>query len=145
MWYELRIQPDGDNWLVTAPAFPEVASFGSSMEEALRNGQDAILQAIAGRIADGEDIPLPLSAPGAKGDHVQVPAVVYLKSALYMILREQGKTRADLQRALGWQREAVDRLFRLNHNSRLDSIERAFGALGVPLRFDLPFPAAEAA
>jgi antitoxin HicB len=57
-----------------------------------------------------------------------------------MIMREKGLTRADLMRALGCQREHVDRLFRLDHNSRLDSIEDAFKALGAPLRFDVPFP-----
>jgi antitoxin HicB len=47
-----------------------------------------------------------------------------------MLLRAQGMTRADLTRKLGWQREAVDRLFRLEHKSRLDVIEAAFKALG---------------
>jgi hypothetical protein len=58
-------------------------------------------------------------------------------------------TRADLMRALGRHREQVDRLFRLDHNSRLDAMDDAFKAVGVPLRlrdgrFDeiLPRPSA---
>ena len=31
---------------------------------------------------------------------------------------------------LGWNRESVDRLFRLDHASRLDQLEAAFKALG---------------
>ena len=71
--------------------------------------------------------------------------MVYLKSALYMIMREEGLTRADLMRRLGWQRERVDRLFRLDHNSKLDVLQEAFKALGVPLRIDVPFPTSHAA
>ena len=73
---------------------------------------------------------------------VGVPALVYLKSALYMISRQKGVTKAELARRLKWHREQVDRLFRLDHNSQLDQLEAAFDALGVPLRFDVPFPRA---
>ncbi|CAN7442204.1 type II toxin-antitoxin system HicB family antitoxin [Mesorhizobium sp. LjNodule214] len=139
-WYELAIQPDGDSWLVTAPQFDEVVTYGATQEEACRQGRNAIEEAIAARIADGEDIPFPMQETPGVGRFVEVPAMVYLKSALYMILREKGLTRADLMRLLECHREHVDRLFRLDHNSRLDAIEDAFKALGVPLRFDVPFP-----
>jgi antitoxin HicB len=33
-------------------------------------------------------------------------------------------------RRLGWNRESVDHLFRLDHASRLDQLEAAFKALG---------------
>jgi Ni,Fe-hydrogenase maturation factor len=36
---------------------------------------------------------------------------------------------AELTRLLGWHREQVDRLFRLDHASRSDQIEEAFAAL----------------
>lgn len=143
MWYELVLTPDdNDTWLVTAPAFDEVVSFGATQEDACRNGRSAIEEAIAARIADGGDIPFPLKATPGKGRFVEVPALVFLKSALHMVLKEKGWTRADLMRALNCKREHVDRLFRLDHNSRIDSLEEAFKALGVPLRFDMEFPAA---
>ena len=53
-----------------------------------------------------------------------------LKASLYRALRESGITRAELMRRLGWNRESVDRLFRLDHASRLDQIEAALKALG---------------
>jgi antitoxin HicB len=141
-WYELKLQPDGDTWLVTAPDFEEVVTYGDDQESSCRNGLDAILQAIAGRIADGEAIPAPRVETAGKGVFVQLPLIVFLKAALYMILREQGQTRADLMRTLGWHREQIDRLFRLDHNSTLDQLEKAFAAVGTPLRFDVPFPVA---
>ncbi len=140
-WYKLAIQPDDDVWLVTSEEFPELTTFGLTKEEALKNAQDAIEEAIAGRMADGENIPFPLQQSGDKGYFVEVPMMVFLKSAIYMLLREKGMTRADLQRALGWpHREQIDRLLRLDHQTKLDSIEAAFKALGTPLRIEVPFP-----
>ncbi|WP_042777822.1 type II toxin-antitoxin system HicB family antitoxin [Sinorhizobium fredii] len=140
-WYKLAIQPDGDVWLVTSDDFPEVVSFGQTQEEACRNGRNAIEEAIAARIAEGEDIPFPLQETNGNGRYVEVPMMVYLKSAIYMIMREKGMTRADLQRTLGWpHREQIDRLFKLDHQTKLSAIEEAFKALGAPLRIDVPFP-----
>jgi antitoxin HicB len=141
MWYELILSPDDNGtWLVEAPLFPEVTSFGETQEEACRNGRNAIEEAIASRISSGQDVPPPAKDTPGKGRFVQMAAMVYLKSALYMVMREKGISRADLMRSLGCQREHVDRLFRLDHNSRLDSIEAALKAVGVPLRFDVDFP-----
>lgn len=141
VWYKLVIQPDEDTWFVTSEDFPEVTSFGRTTEEACHNGRSSIEEAIAGRIADGKDIPHPMMDTDGKGHFVEVPMMVYLKSALYMIMRGKGMTRADLQRALGWpHREQIDRLFRLEHQTKLDAIQEAFKALGAPLRIDVPFP-----
>lgn len=142
VWYKLAIRPDGDSWLVSSDDFEELVTFGDTQEEACRNGRNAIEEAIAGRIADGEDIPQPANEPGGGGRWVEMPATVFLKSALYMIMRESGISRADLMRKLGWHREQVDRLFRLDHHSKLESLEAAFKAVGVPLRFDMKFPEA---
>lgn len=143
MWYELALAPDDNGtWLVTAPSFPEVVSFGDTQEEACRNGRNAIEEAIAARISTGEDVPLPLKETGGQGYFVEMPGMVYLKLALYLILRREGKTRADLMRLLDCKREHVDRLFRLDHQSKLTSLEDAFRALGHPLRFDVDIPRA---
>lgn len=141
MLYELAIELDGEGLLVTAPSFPELTTFGATLEEALAQGRLALEEAIAGRIADGEDIPIPENAVVEERHFVRLAQIVFLKSALYMIMRSKGKTRADLMRTLGWHREQVDRLFRLEHNSTLNQLEAAYQALQTPLRFDVPFPA----
>ena len=64
------------------------------------------------------------TAPG-KGYFVEVPAQTFLKVALYMICSRRGVSRAELARRLEWHREQVDRLFRLDHKSRLDQMEAA--------------------
>jgi len=46
------------------------------------------------------------------------------------LLMRENVTRAELMRRLNWKRESVDRLFRLNHATRLEQFDAAFRALG---------------
>jgi antitoxin HicB len=145
VFYEVAISMDeteGGNpvWMVTAPAFPEMVTFGDTQPEACLNGLKAIEESIAARMADSEDIPHPLRACEGVARCVEISALTFLKVALYMISREKEITRAELGRRLNWHREQVDRLFRLDHKSQLDQMELAFEALGVPLAFDIPLP-----
>jgi antitoxin HicB len=89
---------------------------------------DAIEAALASMIDDGNDIPRP--SAGGPGTPVRLPLMTSLKVQLYWALRDAGITRAELARRLSWNRESVDRLFRLDHRSRLEQLEAAFAALG---------------
>ncbi len=143
MWYKLNLAPDGDAWLVTSDDFPELTTFGDTQENACRNGLNAVEEAIAARISDNVDIPPPLKETSGKGRFVELPAMVFLKLGLYMCLRELGISRAELQRRMGVKnRETIDRLFRLDHNTRLSGIEDAFKAIGAPLLIDFAVPSA---
>lgn len=138
-WYELRLErDDNQTFLVTSPQFPEVTTYGEDREDACRRGLDAIVEAMAARIAEGETIPTPLERPSGRGGKVELPALIYLKVALYMVAHETGVSRAELARRLGVHREQVDRLFRLSHRSRLDQIEGAAKALGLLVEIGLP-------
>ena len=127
--YHVKLTPD-DNGTVLAvcPRLPIVATFGETEADALRHAADAIETALASMIDDGEEIPKPARSDG--GVPVSLPAMSELKLQLYWALRSAGLTRADLARRLSWNRESVDRLFRLDHRSRLEQIEAAFAALG---------------
>ncbi|MFC0804794.1 type II toxin-antitoxin system HicB family antitoxin [Ensifer sp. P24N7] len=61
------------SWMVTAPAFPEVTTFGDTQPNACLEGLKAIEEAIAARIADGEEIPPPLSETKGVGRYAEVP------------------------------------------------------------------------
>lgn len=130
------------SWLATSPAFPEIATFGDTQEEACRNGLKAIEEAVAARIHDGDAVPLPIDDSAGKGRFVELSALTFLKIALYMICKEKDVSRAELARKLGWHREQVDRLFRLDHKSQLDQLESAFKAVDSPLSFDIPLKVA---
>jgi len=125
--YHVELTPDdNETLLVLCPSLPMVATFGETREAALAHARDAIETALASMIADAEDIPPADSA----GTLVRLPMLTTLKVALYRALREAGITRAELARRLGWKRESVDRLFRLDHASRLEQIEAAMAAIG---------------
>jgi antitoxin HicB len=132
MRYRIELaKDDNDTIMVTCPVLPEVITFGDDEESARDRATHAIEEAIAARIDGGLDIP-PGDA-GAEGIHV--PVMTAIKVDLYRQLRRSGITRAELARRLGWHREQVDRLFRLQHASRLDQIEAAFRALGTEIAF----------
>ena len=123
--YRINLVPDDNGtFLVSCPSLPMVATYGETMAEARRHAVDAIETVLASMIDDGEEI------PPSDDDGVAMPLLTTLKVNLYWVLREAGITRAELARRLGWNRESVDRLFRLDHRSRLEQIEAAFEALG---------------
>jgi antitoxin HicB len=121
--------------LSLVPQLPIVATFGESEAEALRHAVDAIERALASMIDDGDSIPRP--SRSATGIPVRLPLLTNLNLELYWALRTAGITRAELARRLGWKRESVDRLFRLDHRSRLEQLEAAFTVLGRTVDIDV--------
>lgn len=129
---------DNATFLVTSSDFPELTTFIDRESSGVRHITDALEEAIAARISDGQDLPEPVAAGRdcPSGDFeifVPLRAQTMLKVALYRALRSRSMTRADLQRALKCHREQVDRLFRIDHASRLDQLEAAFHAMGLDL------------
>ncbi len=56
--YRIKIEADDNGTLlVTCPALPEVTTFGDDAADAMRRAVGAIEEAIAARMADGEDVP----------------------------------------------------------------------------------------
>jgi antitoxin HicB len=91
MIYLLKAEADDNGTvLVTCPAFPEVTTFAEDDVHVRRNGLDAIEEAIAGRIADGENLPAPAKPADVarhKGIFVKLPFLTKLKAKLYNALR----------------------------------------------------------
>jgi antitoxin HicB len=127
---------DGETWVVTVPDFPEAHTFGDSKADALARAADAIASAMQGRIGDRKIISPP--SPRKRGQYlVAIPAVVTAKLALYRAMLEARITKAALARRLGMHPPQVDRLLDLDHDSRIDQIERAARALGHELHIEL--------
>jgi antitoxin HicB len=130
----IDVEQDTNGTLVaTSKAFPELTSFGDDVEDIRRHAIGALEEVIAARIGNGERLPRPASEAAIrkhKGVAMKLPLMTALKASLYKALLESGATRAELARRLGWHREQVDRLFRIDHHSRMDRIEAAFQALG---------------
>ncbi|GJE60154.1 type II toxin-antitoxin system HicB family antitoxin [Methylobacterium trifolii] len=139
---------DNGTFLATCPAFPEITTFVDDVGDLFLIGLGAIEEAIAARIARGEDIPKSASPSEIKtcfvaGDGgsarawVKLPHQTTLKVMLYGLIRSEGLTRAELARRLDWNRESVDRLFRLDHSTRLSQFDAAFRELGQDIEVSL--------
>jgi antitoxin HicB len=129
---------DNETFLVTCPVLPELTTFGETRDDAAKRASDAVEEALAARMSDGRDIPPLERARDNYADFAFLPVVTSLKVALYSAIKEDGITRAELQRRLHWpHREQVDRLFRLDHASRFQQLEAAFHALGRDLEISV--------
>jgi antitoxin HicB len=122
--YKVDLTPDdNDTFLVTCPALPEVTTFGDTEAEALGNASDAIVEALAGRIAHSLDIPEP--EPGG----VLIPSRVAMKVLIYKEMQKNHVTKYRLTKLLGVHPPQVDRLLDVRYNTNFDAMDEAMSAL----------------
>ena len=108
---------------------PECLTSGCDEAEALFEAQDALEEALAGRIADEEPIPAPSSPlPGERA--VAVPAEMAAKAALSLAFRASGMTRVALAERLGVDDEVVRRMLDPRHGTSVSRINDALRVLG---------------
>ncbi len=130
--YAVNLEDDDGTVLVTAPDFPELTTFGDDRDEALMRAVDAMDEAVAARIHDRRDIPMP-PPPTPSQVCVQLPTLTAVKVILYQGMRDQNIGKAELARRLGWHLPQVDRVLNVNHHSRLDQMDAALNAIGLRL------------
>ena len=131
--YPVQLEDDDGSVLVTAPDFPELTTFGEDRREAFMRAVDALEEAIASRMHDGQDIPEP-----SHGEmRVVLPTLTAVKVTLYRAMRSEGIGKAELARRLGWHMPQVDRVLNLQHCSRMDQMDAALGAVGAQLRVSI--------
>lgn len=138
--YPLKFEADDNGtFLVTCPVLPEVTTFGEDWTDAIHRGAEAVEEAIAARISDWQEVPVPdgsdLAPALKKNQATAISLLAEMKLHLYMACREANVTRAELVRRTGWHREQVDRLFRFDHASKVEQMEAALRALNQ--RFDV--------
>ncbi len=122
-------EDDNETILVTSPDFPELTTFGDNRDDALARAIDAFDEAIAARIAHREDVPRP-----SRGKiRVTLRSLTAVKLILYQGMQDQGVGKAELARRLNWHLPQVDRVLDIQHNSRLDQMDTALGAIGLRL------------
>jgi len=127
--YPVDLTPDdNDTVLVTFPDVPEAITFGEYKDEALLRAVDALESALSFYVDARQPLPIPSTAEGRLT--VRPSALECAKLGVYKAMTEQGIRKAELSRRLGWHMPQVDRLFNLNHASRLDQLEAAARVLG---------------
>ena len=127
--YPITLEDDDGTLLATSQDFPELTTFGDDREEAIARSVHALEEAIAARIHDRRDIPMP-----SRGEtYAVLPTLTSVKVMLYQGMRDQGVGKAELARRLGWHMPQVDRVLDVQHRSRLDQMDAALGAIGRQL------------
>ena len=127
--YPITLEEDDGAVLATSPDFPELTTFGDGREEAVTRAVEALEEAIAARIHDRKDIP----SPSQGASYAILPTLTSVKVILYQGMRDQGITKSELARRLGWHLPQVDRVLDVQHRSWLDQIDAALGAIGRQL------------
>jgi antitoxin HicB len=118
--------------LVLFPAFPEAATDGVDEAEACAEAADCLSEALAGRIANGEEIP-PGSLP-LPGQHLVSPdPTIALKAALHMAMYRRTITVGDLAELLEIDWHQAARLVDPKRSSKLTSLATALRALGCEI------------
>ena len=127
--YPIILEEDGYALIATSPDFPELTIVGDDREETIARVVEALEEAIAARIHRQEDIPEP-----SRGDTFAIlPTLTSVKVMLYREMREQGVTKVELSRRLGWHLPQVFRVLDLQHGSHMDKMDAALGAVGKKL------------
>jgi antitoxin HicB len=129
MRYPVRLKRDGRFFLVTFPDIPEAITQGTSVEDALQHGADALESALDFYFEAARRVPLPSRA--RRGQQViELPASLSAKVLLLNEMIAQRVRPADLARRLRVTPQEVTRLIDLRHTTKIDGIAGALKALG---------------
>lgn len=122
--------------MVTFPDWPEAITQGETRDQALEEAADCLEKAVAARIDDRAEIPLP-SSPRAGEATVSVPIATALKAAIYLAVREAGIGTSELARRLGVNEKEARRLLDPRHGSKAAALEWASLAVGRRLAIEV--------
>ncbi len=125
----LTADHDDGGYAVTCRDVPEVVTQGETIEDAISEAEGALEAAIEMRIEDGLDIPVP--SLKRRGERLaRLPVGSAMKAALYISMREQNVSKAELARRLGLDEKEARRMLDPKHGTKVPALERALHALG---------------
>jgi antitoxin HicB len=127
--YPAVVTKHKDSYLVRFPDFPEAATDGATLGEALRNAVDALTVTLEGRMAEGIEVPL----PGRRKARHRIAPAARVQSALLVRFARGPRRLAELARRLGTSWPAAARLEDPKHSPTLKQLEKAAAAVGKRL------------
>ncbi|HNY42647.1 MAG TPA: type II toxin-antitoxin system HicB family antitoxin [Bryobacteraceae bacterium] len=132
--YNARFERDPDNggYTVTLPDFGWGVTQGDNLADAEKWAGRLLHDMIAHLIKNNEAIPEP-RAKGRGLRAVTLDSLAQAKVECYLAFRASGMRKSELARRMGIPKTSIDRLFDLDHASRLDQIDVALHALGKRL------------
>ena len=135
--FPARFNPDDDGgFVVTFRDLPEAITQGDTEQQASIEAADCLEEAIAARIDEQLNIPIPSSAQ--INEHIVIlPIQTALKATLYLAMKEAAITKVQLARALEVNEKEVRRILDPRHGTKLSTIERALAALGKKIELQI--------
>jgi len=129
--YPVILTPDTQDggFIVTCRDLPEAITQGDTLAAALLEAADCLEEALAGRIDDHRQIPLP-SAPEPGEYLVAVPIQTALKAGLYLAMQESGMSVAELAKKLRITERSACELLDPGIERAIPDMERAMAAVG---------------
>lgn len=126
----------GDKWgfVVTFPDIPFAVTQGDDLEDAKRQADDCLDEAIAAMIKNNWDIPYP-STGGHAMASTSVPMAA--KAYLYLALRESELSKEEIEERLNWDSNAIVQLLDPQKDVDFIRIETALAILGKKLNLEL--------
>lgn len=121
-------EPNG-GYVISCRDLPEVITDGDTHQSAMEAAEGALQAAIECRIQDNDIIPLP-SPPEFGEVTVSVPISTAMKAALYLSMREQGVSKAELARLLNVDEKEARRMLDPRHRTKVPTLEKALRVLG---------------
>ena len=122
---------DGD-FVVSVRDLPEVVTSGDTRKQALELAADAIEAAVAGRIEDEMELPLP--SPVKRGETaVALDPHLAAKASVYLLWKRAGVSKSELARRLNRKETEARRILNPRFGTKLDQLQDAAKALGGSL------------
>lgn len=120
--------------VVTFRDIPEALTQGKTEVEAKENARDALITAMDFYFEDRRSVPQPSILEGEEV-LIDLPFSVSVKVALLNEMVEQGVSAAELARRLDVSPQSVNRIMKLDHATKIDTLDEAFEKLGKSLDF----------
>lgn len=134
--YPALFEPDEGYFTVSFRDIPEALTSGQDMDEARAMAADALLTSMDFYFDDKRPVPAPSKL--RKGEElVALPASVSAKILLLNEMLAQKVSPSELARRMATTPQTVDRIMRLSHATKIDTIAAALGELGKSLELSV--------
>jgi len=129
--YPAKFSEDKDDggYTVTFRDLPESITQGNTIDECMVEAKDCLDEAIAGRMDDREEIPIPSKM--RKTEHLIIlPVTSAVKASLYIKMKEKQFSNTKLAKLLDVDEKEVRRMLDPHHGTKIPAMERALSVLG---------------
>ena len=122
-------EQDGDGFVATFPDLEGAVTGGFTFKEAIIMAEDCLVVSLASYVDRQEELPTP--SAWAKGQELlTVQPLIAAQLDLYVAMREQGVTTADLAQLLNLSEAVVKRLLSLDYRTSINEVVEALELLG---------------